>query len=48
MKDLIRNRKAQETTGTIAEDIVEYLPWIILFAVLVIAVFLLKNKLGIT
>jgi len=44
----LKNKKAQGTTGTIAENIAEYLPWIILFAVLVVAIFVMRGKLGIT
>lgn len=44
----LNNKKTQAVSSTLLDNIVEYLPWIILFGVLIIAVFLLRDKLGIT
>jgi len=45
---MLKNKKSQSTSGTLMENIVKYLPWIILFAILLISLFILRGKLGIT
>jgi len=47
MKNFLKNIRAQTSTVSISEKIVEYFPWVILFGILVIAIFLLTKKLGI-
>lgn len=43
---ITKNKKAQTREGGLAGKIVDYLPYIILFCILVIAVYALARKVG--